>query len=90
MRRIIATGNLPGLRHTHARRGSRALLGVLAVLIASPASAEDFRSEPPLTVVMPGGAPTRAKMRAMVRPYRERLGRWVEVMEVTPRTIARL
>ena len=83
MRRTTAIGNQPGFGRVHARRGSRALLGVLAVLIASPASAKDYQSEPPLTVVMPGGAPTRAKMRAMVRPYRERLGRWVEVKEVT-------
>ncbi len=52
---------------------------IVGLLFAGPALGQSLQGQPPLTVVSWGGAFTKSQMRAIVRPYRQSTGRWVNV-----------
>lgn len=55
------------------------LAGMVGLLSAALALGQSLQGQPPLTVVSWGGAFTKSQMLAIVRPYRQSTGRWVNV-----------
>jgi putative spermidine/putrescine transport system substrate-binding protein len=74
--------NAKGASGEGRRRSRRRLIAfaLLASFAAGGAVAE-LVGQPPLTVVSFGGALTRSQMRAVIRPYREESGAWVQMLD---------
>lgn len=60
------------------------LAGVVSMVVGpSLVSAQSVPNAPPMTVVSFGGAFARSQMLAVVRPFRESSGRWVDMLDYT-------
>ena len=79
---LRATSNARDPRDRRARWHRTLVAALLAsALAASATQGKDLTGQPPLTVVTFGGALARSQMRAVIRPYREQSGHWLNVLE---------
>jgi putative spermidine/putrescine transport system substrate-binding protein len=79
---LRATSNARDPRDRRARWHRTLIAALLAsALAASATQGKDLAGQPPLTVVTFGGALARSQMRAVIRPYREQSGHWLNVLE---------